>query len=340
MHRRLHAFLIVSAMALGALALPAGTAAAEPVVLALNWFNDGDHAPYWVALDKGYYKARGLDVSIEPSKGSGDAATKVAVGRAAFGLADAVPVMSAIGRGAEIKIVGIVFDKTPLTFFSRADKPVTRPKDLEGKAIGASATDVQRLAFPAFAKINGIDTDKITWVNIEPAAKIAALSEKRVDAVGYFFPGRPYFAKALGDANVRQLHWADYGFNDLYSMTLITNDKLLKSQPELVKRFLEASYLGWRDTLKDPQEALRIMKKHVPEIDLSVLAPYLQLSLELVRTPNTLKNGLGVIDTRRMCSSVDIVNTYMGLPRPLDCASVYASGFVPDPPVAVPAAPQ
>src|ERR671913_571176 len=118
---------VISIMALIAAALVAGPSAppaAQPmqkVTFALNWFAVGDHAAYWVALDKGYYKAKGLDVELQNSKGSGDSIAKVDTGRADAGLADAVPVLAATARGAKVKMVGMVFDKTPLNFFSRKD---------------------------------------------------------------------------------------------------------------------------------------------------------------------------------------------------------------------------
>jgi len=113
--------------------------ASETFTFALNWFPVGDHAAYWVALDKGYFGQRGLEVALENSKGSGDSIAKVDTGRADAGLADSSVVMAAISHGAKIRIVGMIFDKSPLNFFSAKDTPITKPKDLEGHTIGAPA---------------------------------------------------------------------------------------------------------------------------------------------------------------------------------------------------------
>src|SRR4029450_13233393 len=154
----------------------------EKVTFALNWFAVGDHAAYWVAPARGYYKARGLEVEMQNSKGSGDSIAKVDTGRADIGLADSAVVIAAVGRGAKVKVVGMVFDKTPLNVWSWKDAPITRPKDLEGKTVGAPPGDGQRQVFPAFAKLHGIDQSKVTWGDIEPAGKIPALAEKGVDS--------------------------------------------------------------------------------------------------------------------------------------------------------------
>jgi NitT/TauT family transport system substrate-binding protein len=317
-------------LAAAALALCSGAAwaqAPEKFTFALNWFAVGDHAAYWVALDKGYFAQRGLDVTLENSKGSGDSIGKVDTGRADAGLADAVAVLGAAARGARVKMVGMVFDNTPLNFFSRKDSPVRKPKEIEGKTVGAPPGDGQRQAWPAFAKQQKIDSDKVTWVNIEPSAKIAALAEKRVDVAADYSTGLPFYEKAMGKGNVVMMPWADSGF-DLYSMSIIASEKTMKERPKALRAFLEAAYMGWGDVMKDPKAALAIFKKHVPEIDLSIIEPNMMLGLELMRTKTYADKGIGWIDDKKMCASVDLINTYMGLARKVDCGAVYTTEFL------------
>src|SRR5256885_4797684 len=116
-------FLILAAT----LGVP-GAQSTQRVTFALNWFAVGDHAAYWVALEKGYYRARGLDVELQNSKGSGDSIAKVDTGRADIGLADAAVVIAAVSRGGKIKVVGMVFDKTPLNIWSRKEAPITKDR--------------------------------------------------------------------------------------------------------------------------------------------------------------------------------------------------------------------
>ncbi len=190
--------LVLAAVLVLALTPPVFAQAPQKVVFALNWFAVGDHAAYWVALEKGYYKEKGLDVELQNSKGSGDSIAKVDTGRADVGLADASVVIPLVAKGAKIKVVGAVFDLTPLNIWTRKDTGIVKPKDLEGKTLAAPPGDSQRQLFPAFARINGIDEKKVTWVNIEPAAKFVALSEKRADAVPDYTTGQPFWEKAVG----------------------------------------------------------------------------------------------------------------------------------------------
>ena len=318
------AVLVISAAAPAA---PAAAQAPEKVVFALNWFAVGDHAAYWVALEKGYYKAKGLDVTLENSKGSGDSIAKVDTGRADAGLADAAVVISSVGRGTTIKTVGMVFDKTPLNIFSLKSRPLTKPKDLEGETLGAPPGDAQRQMFPAFAKVNGIDAAKVTWVNIEPTAKIAAVAEKLMDGVGDYSTGLPLYEKAAGKGNVVMMPWADFGF-DMYSMSIIASAKTMKERPAVLKAFLEASYMGWRDVMADPKGSMEIFKKRVPEVDVETMTPNMLIGLDLMKTERYAKNGIGWIDEKKMCDSVDLVNTYMGLPKKVECKDVFTTDFL------------
>ena len=308
-------------------AAPAAAQAPEKVVFALNWFAVGDHAAYWVALEKGYYKAKGLDVELQNSKGSGDSIAKVDTGRADIGLADSAVVIAAVSRGGKIKVVGMVFDKTPLNIWSRKEAPITKPKDLEGKTIGAPPGDGQRQVFPAFAKLHGIDQSKVTWVNVEPAAKIPALAEKRVDSVADYTTGLPFYEKAMGKGNAVMMPWAEHGF-DVYSMSIIASERTMKDRPKMLRAFLEASYMGWRDVMEDPKSGLEIFKKRVPEIDLSIIEPNMKMGFELMKTDRYAKNGIGWMEEKKMCQSVDLVNTYMGVPAKVECKAVYTNEFL------------
>jgi NitT/TauT family transport system substrate-binding protein len=297
-------------------------------VFALNWFAVGDHAAYWVALEKGYYKARGLDVELQNSKGSGDSLAKVDTNRADVGLADAAVVIPRIAQGARVKIVGAVFDHTPLNFWMWTSSGITRPKDLEGKTLAAPPGDAQRQLFPAFAKLHGIDTAKVKWLSIEPAAKFVSLSEKRADVVADYLTGLPFYEKAIGRENLASMPWHKHGF-DIYSMAIVASEKTLAERPKVLREFVAASYLGWRDVMESPKAALEIFKKRVPEIDLALIEPNLMLGLELMKTERYARHGIGWVDRAKMCATVDLLNTYMpDLPRKAGCDEVFTNEFL------------
>jgi len=321
--------LVILALGLAAAAAGAPEAQqAQKVVFALNWFAVGDHAAYWVALEKGYYKSRGLDVELQNSKGSGDSLAKVDTNRADVGLADAAVVIPRIAQGARVKIVGAVFDHSPLNFWMWTSSGITRPKDLEGKTLAAPPGDAQRQLFPAFAKLHGIDTAKVKWLSIEPAAKFVSLSEKRADVVADYVTSLPFYEKAIGKENLASMPWHKHGF-DIYSMAVVASEKTLAERPKVLREFVAASYLGWRDVMESPKAALEIFKKRVPEIDLALIEPNLMLGLELMKTERYARHGIGWVDRAKMCATVELLNTYMpDLPRKVGCDEVFTNEFL------------
>ncbi len=300
----------------------------EPFKLAINWFPVGDHGAYFVALDKGYFSNNGLNVTIENSKGSGESVTKADTGRADIAISDTATVLAAIARGANVKIVGMIFDDTPQNIFSRKDMPLREPKDLVGKTIGAPPGDSQRMAWPAFARKNGIDPASVTWVNIEPSAKIAALAAKRFDGVADLMTALSKYKEALGDDGAIVMPWAKFGFN-MYSMAFVASEKTLAEKPEAVRGFLKAAYQGWHDVMVDREPSIAIFKKRIPELDVPYIRDNMAMGIELMRTQRYKDHGIGWIDEAKMCESVDIANNYMGLARKVDCKSIYTTEFLP-----------
>ena len=317
------AFLAWSGLAVGS-----DAAELKKVNFAFNYTVNEAHIAYWVALEKGYYRDKGLDVETQYSKGLGDAVAKVDIGRADIALADAMVVIPGIARGAKVQIIGMVMDKTPLNIFVAKDSPIKTPKDLEGKTIAAPPGDAQRVLFPAFAEVAGVDAKKVEWLNIDPTAKVSALIGKRADAVGTYYTDLPMFEKAMGKGELRMLRWSDYKF-DPYAISIITSKAMVEKDPDMLKGFLEASYHGWQDVFADPEAALLIFKKRVPELDVPTTRLALPLILDLLKTSRYEQNGIGYIDQEKMCKTVSVVNENMELPRKPTCEEVYTTALLP-----------
>ena len=139
--------------------------------------------------------------------------------------------------------------------------------------------------------------------------------------------GLPLYEKASGKGNVAMMMWADFGF-DLYSLSIAASAKTMKERPKVLKDFLEASYMGWRDVMADQKAAMDIFKKRVPEIDYDTIAENMKMGLALMNTERYAKNGIGWMEEKKMCQSVDLVNTYMGVPTKVECKAVYTNDFL------------
>jgi len=301
--------------------------AADKVTLNLNWFYVGDHSPYFVATDKGWYKEAGLEVNIIPGKGSGDVVKKIDVGSAEFGIVDTGVLIVARAQGAKVKVVSMLFDKSPYCMWMWKDSGINSPKDLVGKKVAAPPGDAQRTIFPALAAANGFDPDKVTFVNIGAEAKQSALAAKQVDVVFDFYSGAPFYYKAFGQDKVKYMMFADWGV-DVYSNALVVTDKYAKENGNIIKRFVKASLRGWEFTLKNPEEAINIMAKFRTEIDKPLMLANLKLIIDLWRTDRYKGNGIGWVDDKKMADSIKIISQYRDLKVDMKTSDLYTNEFL------------
>ena len=290
-----------------ALALPA--VAADKVTLQLNWFHLADHAPIYMALKKGYYAEEGIDLTVVRGAGSSDSAKKIDLGQAEFGISDAPTVITAISKGANLKIVAVVFDKAGNNVFFKKSANIKGPKDLLGKKIAAPPADSHRVLWPAFAKVNHLDESKVTLVNVKPEGKQAIVAANEVDASFDLYTSYAIWEKVLGKGQVGNLLWADYGL-PIYGHTYFVNTDLIKKNPKLIERFLRATHKGWRDSYADPAAAMDAMTAAVPGLDRAALLATMPQIMDLCVTERSKKYGMGWIEPEIMQKTIDI--TYAG----------------------------
>lgn len=295
----------------------------------LNWTISGDHAPYYVALDKGWYDEVGLDVNIIVGQGSGFTVQSVDTGRAHMGIADAPVAVAGRAEGAGVTIVGIIFDKHPNSMFFWEDSGITEPQDLVGKTVAVPASDGHRVMWPAFAQLIGVDPDSVDFVNIAPAAKVAALSARRADVVFELYTGTPFMEKAIPAEELGNILWADYGF-DLYAHSYVASDEVIANDPEMVRRFLDASYRAWEYTLQNPEEAISILAEYHP-INRDDYLANLLLVREFFMTDRYQTEGIGYIDLERAQVTVDMVEEYQGIEVDFTASEMFDGSFLPDP---------
>jgi len=306
-----------------------GESEVQKVNFQLNWKITGDHAPYYVAQEKGWFAEEGLEVNIIIGQGSGYTVQAVDMGKAELGISDAPVPIKGRAQGANVKIVGIVFDKHPNCMYFWKDSGITEPRDIAGKTVAVPAADGHKVMWPAFARLIGVDPDSVNFVNIEPAAKVAALASKSADAVFELYTGKPFMEKAIPPEQLGYFIWADYGFN-AYAHSIIARDDVIEENPELVRSFLKAAYRGWDYTLKNPKEAIAILAKYHPINEDDYLAN-LMVVMDFFKTDRYKKFGIGYIDPDRMETTIDLVRRYQGVDIPFEPEEMYTSEFLPDP---------
>src|SRR6478752_689705 len=139
-----------------AMAVTGAANAQDKFPFRLNWTLYGEHAPFFVALDKGFYKEEGLDVEILEGSGSTTVAQLVSNMTNPVAYVDAATMMRGVGAGMPIKAVGVTLQQSPMSFIYRADaaRP-TKIEEIKGSKIAITAGDASLAIFTAFlGKLN------------------------------------------------------------------------------------------------------------------------------------------------------------------------------------------
>ena len=245
-----------------ALMLAGGSAGAQQAVkFSLDFKFEGPSAPFVVGLDRGYYKAEGLDVTIDSAAGSLEPINRVASGSYDMGFGDINSLIKFrdANPGTPIKAIFMLYNKPAFSVVGRKSRGVTKPKDLEGKKLGAPAADGAFAQWKIFVQANGIEASKVTIENVGFPVREPMLQSGQVDAITGFSFSSFINLKTMGvpTDDIVVMLMADYGVN-LYGNTIIVNPKFAAEKPEAVKAFLRAFLKGLRDTASNPATAVEL----------------------------------------------------------------------------------
>src|SRR5881394_4654421 len=272
--------------ALAALAASATmTQAQDTVSLRLNWYFGGLHVPFYYGKERGFYKDEGIDLTINEGRGSANTVQVVAAGSDTFGLADSSSVIATAAKGAEIKSVMSILNSTGFSVVSLASAGIKTPKDLEGKKLAVSPGDPLGQLFRALAASNNLDMSKISFVQVDPAAKVVAVLEKRADGLLGGADDQFFLIKQRG-VQPAALRFSENGAN-IVGMTIVTKTDLIKSNPDLVRRFVRATIKSWEESKKNPGAAVDAALKVKPDLNRQSTLEQLQVDIELLDSPNS-----------------------------------------------------
>jgi NitT/TauT family transport system substrate-binding protein len=308
--------------------------AQEKFPFALDWKFEGPAAPYTLAVDKGYFSGKGLDVEISEGKGSLDAIPKVATGAYPVGFADINSVMRFLDQnpGAPVIAVMMVYNKPPFSVVGRKSLGIEAPKDLEGKVLGAPPPDGAWAQFPIFAAENGLDMSKITVEPVGFPTREPMLAEGKVAAVtGFSFSSTLNLIRlGVPEDDLSVLLMSDYGV-DLYGNAIIVNADYAKANPDKVKGFLEAIAMGWKEAIANPGEAIDSLLKRNPAADKDLETRRLQMAIDAnVLTDWVKENGFGGVDADRFSKAIEQTKTVYEFKTMPEMATYWDGSYLPE----------
>jgi len=316
-------------------ALSAGPAFAQtPIKFTLDGKIEGPVAPFVVAVDKGGFKAQGLEVTIDAALGTPEALARVAAGTYDMGFAGLTALMKFRDQnpGAPVKAVFMVYNKPAFAIIGRKSRGVFKPKDLEDRKLGAPPADAAYAQWPIFVGANGIDPAKVTIVNVGIPVREPMLASGEVDAITGLSFSSALDLKQRGvpadDINV--LLMADYGV-ELYGGAVLVNSKFAEEKPEAVRGFLRGLVNSINETVRSPFAAVESVLRRNDAAPREVELERLRMALQdNILTPEVKTNGYGGVDSARLERSIDqlvLAYSFKTRPKPGD---VFDASFLPE----------
>jgi len=311
----------------GAMAVAAGAAYAAntPVTFQLNWMAGGPNAGFAAAVAEGYYKDVGLDVTLVQGNGSGNTAQLVANGRAQIAYADAVAVSQLVAKGAPMKIVATIYQSNPNAVMSLKKAGIKSVADLKGKKVGVPSGSSQTTMLQLLLKSNNLKESEINMIDMPVASMVPALLQGQVDAVLGSIDAYQIQAESQG-AQLDVYRFADYGVPTVSTSIFASND-YLKSNPDVVKKFIAASLKGWSFALDNPDKAIKDVKQVFPEVNEKLAAAELAAI-----TPLFCSGGakyIGKAEDALWVKSQDMLAEVKLLPAGQDPKTYYTNDYLP-----------
>ncbi len=325
--------IAATAMLLSAAITAPENARAADVRFVLDFLLQGQQSAFVLGRERGYYAAQNVNLTaFDPGRGGADSITKVASGTHDIGFGDlsAMIEFNARNPGKELIAVLLVYDQAPLSLISLKKAGIEKPADLMGRKGGAPTVDATYRLFNVFARVNGIDPERVRWSNVQPQIREPMLVRGEIDfAAAWVMTAVPSLL-GLGvkrdDINVMMLR--DHGV-DLYANVVFTTPAFAREHPDAVRGFVKATIQSWQAAAADPDAAIAALKRAEPLSDPAVELVRLKWALEFVLTPGVRQSGIGQVDPARLRKHIDIVTDGFGLPRKLPPEMAFDATFLP-----------
>jgi NitT/TauT family transport system substrate-binding protein len=307
--------------------LPAPGWAGERVTFRMNWYWRGIHAPFALALERGYFEQAGLDVELLEGRGSATTVQLVGTKADTFGFADGFTVMLNAARGVPVRAIATPINGSSFAVVALEDAPIRTVRDLEGRRLGITLGDGNTQIWPAVAAANGLRAERIQLVQMDPRAKGPALTERRVDAILGSAADLPV-ALGLRGIPTRVLTFAELGVPAV-GFTVVAHTDTIRDRPDLVRRLVAATVRGFEDASREPDGAVRALARVAPLVDVEVARQQLAVDLSFLFSPANVRRRIGHGPPEDWRATAAVLKRLREIDTPRPAEAFYTNEFVP-----------
>lgn len=297
----------------------------QKVRVRLDWKGGGQHAPFYLAKQSGFYKDEGIDVEIISGSGSSDVVKQVGAGAVEFGLVDALVLTQAAQQRVPLKAIAAYYLRTPICVITPKAKPITQPSQLtSGVKLGSKKGSATFQGLVALLSANNIPLEQVKLVDV--GFGVAPLLVGQVDALMGFTTSETVEAESAG-MQINVMPISDFGVN-VYGLTIVGNSSLIEKNPELAKAFLRATHKGMALAANDPAAATDSIVKQVEAADGPLQGKVLAAATPYWTGPDTAGHELGWQSASRWQSTIDIAQKLGLIDRPVAPDELFTNAFL------------
>jgi NitT/TauT family transport system substrate-binding protein len=321
----------LSVLTLSLMASSASALAIDKVKFNLAWLPQGSTSGVLVAIAKGYYSEAGLEVSTTRGYGGQRTVNEIDQGLFEFGYGDPISIMLNRAQGGKTIMVGAINTRWPaaLCYLEKPNRKISNIADLKGLTIGGGASSPLQNIVPAWLQANNFPADHVKMLRLDPSVINTTFLDGGFDFAECWEGANKPLLEQLAkkhDMKVGALRYRDHNLN-LYGNGIVTTEKLIASNPDLVKRFVQATYRGYEFQSKNPQEAVNLVAKQQQLIDKKVLFQQIEETSQLMTDSDATGHKTGWMRMDRMQETVDFVKKAFNVTDSVKTKDIYTNRF-------------